>query len=147
MVIKTPLPDDVFQRWLKSKSTNDIEKVFGRKSQDISPMEVVCKEIIKTPSLVFRTTVKKSSSSKKPEKSDLYTYDELEKQKFYKFTKSISKNDWKEKSSEVMVYDKIEEITCKECGKKGILKCDKCNGTGFIVCPTCKDAKNLQCRE
>ena len=49
MVIKTPLADEVFQRWLKSKPANDIEKVFGRKPQDISAMECVGKEIVKTP--------------------------------------------------------------------------------------------------
>ena len=147
MVIKTPLADEVFQRWLKSKPANDIEKVFGRKPQDISAMECVGKEIVKTPALVFRTTAKNVSSSKKPEKSDLYTYDELEKQKFYKFSKSIPKNDWKEKNTDVMLYEKIEEVTCKDCGKKGLVKCDKCNGTGTVVCPNCKDAKSLLCKE
>ncbi len=131
MTIKAPLPDDVFERWLKSKSASDIEKKFGRKINEISPMEVVGKEIHKSPALLFRTIGRKTAVYKDSKKNLYYNYKQLEKESFYKFTSPIKQSDWKEKTSEVYLYDKIAESNCPDCAGKGVEgQCKNCKGTG-----------------
>ena len=135
MTIKAPLPDDVFERWLKSKSSADIEKKFGRKTNEISPMEVVGKEIHKSPALLYRTVGRKGSSSKKSSKKDeFFSYKQLEKEIFYKFSGKIKKSDWKEKDSEIRLHEKITESPCNDCSGKGFDgECKNCKGSGSIV--------------
>ena len=135
MTIKTPLPDDVFERWLKSKSVGDIEKKFGRKASEISPMEVVGKEIHKSPALLFRTVARKGATPKKSSKKDeIFSYKQLEKETFYKFNGPIKKSDWKEKDSEVLLHEKIAESNCPDCSGKGVDgKCKNCSGTGSLA--------------
>ena len=135
LTIKAPLPDDVFERWLKSKSAGDIEKKFGRKPTEISPMEVVGKEIHKSPALLFKTTMRKSAPpSKGSKKGDFYSYKRLEKESFYKFEGSLKQSDWKEKSTEVLIYDKIVETNCSDCSGKGVQgQCKECKGSGTLI--------------
>lgn len=148
MVIKTPLADDVFKRWLASKPSDKIKKKFGRKSSEISAMEVVGKEIHKSPALIFTSTIRKTSKSDSIKKSNkIYTYKDLSKQKFYKFNNRVNKNDWKEKNEEVTLYEKIESIACKKCQSNGYKKCRDCDGLGKIECKSCRDSKKLVCRE
>ena len=83
MVIKAPLADDVFERWLKSKSTGDVEKKFGRKVNEISPMECVGKDNHKSPALLYRTAMRKSAlTNKSSKKGELFSYKQLEKEIF-----------------------------------------------------------------
>lgn len=134
MTIKAPLPDDVFERWLKTKSASDIEKKFGRKTSEISPMEVVGKEIHKSPALLFRSIGRKGAVPKSSKKDVFYSYKQLEKETFYQFTKPIKQSEWKEKSSEVYIYNKIAESNCPECAGKGVEgQCKNCKGSGTIV--------------
>ena len=91
MTIKAPLPDDVFERWLKTKSSGDIEKKFGRKPSEISPMEVVGKDIHKSPALLFRTIGRKTSVKKQSKKDVFFSYKQLEKESFYKFSKPVKR--------------------------------------------------------
>ena len=105
MTIKAPLPDDVFERWLKSKPAGDIEKKFGRKPSEISPMEVVGKEIHKSPALLIRTLMRKTAVQKSSNKDVFYSYKQMEMETFYRFTGSVNQSEWKEKSSEIFSYD------------------------------------------
>ena len=146
MTIKAPLADDVFQKWLKTKSASDIEKKFGRKASEISAMEVVGKEIHKSPALLFRTTIKKGSTSIKKSKKDYYSYKQLEKETFYKFEKAVTSAEWKG-DDDVYLYDKIVESKCADCTGTGLDKsCKKCNGAKTIACQACADEKDLQCK-
>ena len=134
MTIKAPLADDVFDRWLKSKSASDIEKKFGRKPNEISPMEVVGKEIHKSPALLFRTVGRKTAVKKSSKKDVFYSYKQLEKETFYKFDKPVKQSEWKEKFSEVCLYDKVSESNCSDCSGKGVEgSCKNCNGSGTVV--------------
>ena len=135
MTIKAPLPDDVFERWLKSKPAGDIEKKFGRKPSEISPMEVVGKEIHKSPALLFRTSMRKTASASKSSKKDVfYSYSQLQKESFYKFASPIKQSEWKEKSTEVIMYDKVTESNCPDCAGKGVEgQCKICKGSGSII--------------
>lgn len=131
MTIKAPLADDVFERWLKSKSAGDIEKKFGRKVSEISPMEVVGKEIHKSPALLIRTLMRKTAVQKSSNKDVFYSYKQMEKETFYRFTGSVKQSEWKEKSSEIFSYDKIVESNCPECSGKGVDgQCRSCKGSG-----------------
>lgn len=145
-MVQIPLPDDVFARWLKSKSSKDIEKVFGRKPDEISPMEVVGKEIRKSPALTFKSVTKEGTSKKSGKKDLLVNYKDLRKEKFYQFPDSVSTHDWKEKQTDIMLYETIKEITCVEC-TEGLVTCKHCEGSGLVVCKNCKNIKDLQCRE
>jgi hypothetical protein len=148
MVLKTPLPDEVFQRFLKTKSEKDIEKKFGRKLKEISPMEVVGNVIHKSPALLFRSFVRKKQSSKKSSKKEYYSFRSLQKEKFYEFTKDISTNDWQSKETEVFLFKKIQNLNCSKCNGSGMeKKCKTCNGSRGITCEACKSDKDLQCKE
>ncbi|MDH5404884.1 MAG: hypothetical protein OEY49_20440 [Candidatus Heimdallarchaeota archaeon] len=144
MALKTPLPDEVFQQWLKSKPAGEIEKVFGRKPADISPMEVVGKEINKSPALFFRSKVQVSLPKAK-DSDKQYSYKQLEKEKFYHFKTKISKEDWKENDVTVYLYDQIKEVKCGKCSGHGASGCKNCNGSGKVSCDKCKDEKKLRC--
>lgn len=134
MTIKAPLPDDVFERWLKTKSSGDIEKKFGRKPNEISPMEVVGKEIHKSPALLFKTVGRKNSVKKQSKKDVFYSYKQLDKETFYKFSKPVKQSEWKSKESEVYVYDKIAESNCPDCSGKGVEgSCKNCKGSGSLT--------------
>lgn len=147
MALKTPLPDEVFQKWIKSYPSDKIEKQFGRKPSNISPMEVVGKEIVKTPALLFRSIIKSTTPPKSKDDTNFYSYKDLSKEKFYKFNKKVPKDAWKEKDVLVHLYEKIQEVQCPECKGRGALGCKKCNGAGSITCDNCKDDKKLQCKE
>lgn len=146
MTIKTPLPDEVFEKFLKSKSSKDIEKKFGRKVNYISPMEVVGKEIHKSPALLFKTVVTKKTSSKKASKKEFYTFKHIEKEKFYQFDKDIASSDWKESETDVFLYKELQDSSCSKCSGNGTKKCNKCNGSKLVVCNYCKNKKDLQCK-
>lgn len=144
--MKTPLPDEVFQSWLKNKPAKEIEKQFGRKITDISPMEVVGREIQKSPALLFRSKV---ASSNKDVKQDniKYTYQDLSRQKFYKFSRSVPKDEWKEKDAIIKRYSDAQEVNCDRCSAVGFENCKTCEGHGILVCDYCNEAKKLLCKK
>ncbi len=147
--VKSPVSDDVFEKFINKTAAKQLEKSFGVKGVkfekgNISAAETV-ENVVKSAVFFFRSELSAEKASRTYEEFEV-NQDKLSKVKFYDFPKSVNQLDWKGKEY-VPMYNSIEEINCESCNGKGYSSCKKCKGTGLIQCEKCNGSGQVKCKK
>ncbi|MFB0560433.1 MAG: hypothetical protein ACETWM_04220 [Candidatus Lokiarchaeia archaeon] len=147
MSMKSPLPDDVFSRWLARADLSNLEKLFSVKRVKFERSNISAAESVKNVEkhTVFFFHSRMEPSTTKGTEKKVVNIDELVKTTFYDFgTKQVEMMEWKDKEL-VPLYSSIKEAYCSDCDGKGYIICDKCSGSGTLECKKCKGNRNVPC--
>ncbi|NVM05094.1 MAG: hypothetical protein HWN67_22425 [Candidatus Helarchaeota archaeon] len=149
MSVKSPVSDEVFEKFLNKTTAKKLEKSFGLKGvkfekSNISTAESV-ENVVKSAVFFFRSEFSPDKASKTYEEQEV-DQNKLSKIKFYDFPKNVNQLDWKGKET-VPMYNSIEEINCKNCGGMGYNSCKKCGGSGLVQCGKCDGSGQVQCKK
>ncbi|NVM28250.1 MAG: hypothetical protein HWN65_05370 [Candidatus Helarchaeota archaeon] len=148
MPVKTPNPDDVFDKWINKMRAKDLEKKFKVKGvpfskTNISSSESV-KEVQKFTAFYFQSEKKVTTPTTAEEKfTDVKG---VGKVKFYDFTAAVDSETWKDKSK-VPLFDTLKPDNCPKCKGTGYINCKKCKGDRLVPCKKCKGKGAVQCKD
>ncbi len=125
---ESPVTDDVFEAWLSRADTNSVKRRWGLEKSYVSVAESV-ENVEKYAAFFFSSKKTSAGSSVVKGKEITVPAAKLRGMTFYKFTKALKPEDWKEKRQEVPIYD-IKLENCKKCNGRGRIDCRECKGKG-----------------
>ncbi len=148
MPIKSPNPDDIFNKWINKMSSKELEKKFKIKGvpfskSNISSSESV-KDVQKFTAFYFQSKKKVTTSAATDEK--ITDVKGVGKVKFYVFTSPVDSETWKDKSK-VPLFDTLKPEDCQKCKGTGFINCKKCKGERLVTCNKCKGKGTLKCND
>ncbi|MHA1727813.1 MAG: hypothetical protein ACTSWY_03670 [Promethearchaeota archaeon] len=146
--IKTPNADEIFNKFKeKGSRKKDLEKHYGLKKTVFNVDNVTAAEFVqgvnKEAVFFFQNKIDVKPSGK-TEVIKIH-YNKLEKVDFYKFSKPISKDEWKGDKT-VPMYETLKPVRCTECNGTGKVNCEKCGGEGTVKCPDCNGTGSIDCK-
>lgn len=142
VLIKSPNSDAIWAKWKhKNVQSQKLEKHYGIKGavfkiDDITAAEFV--QAVKKGSLLYyEKTMEIKPSAVKP-RTERTTLKKIEKVKFYSFSGTLVKDEWKGDTT-VPMYDSLVKENCPKCKGAGGTPCKKCGGTKLLTCPDCSN--------
>ncbi len=138
--VQSPSPDDVFKKWLESKDSQTLSRLFSASGVVISRSDISAADNVKSVErhLMGVIRVKTIPTHAMKLKEKVVNYKQLERVTFY--AKETSEDVPILKTLKLQVCDKCNgggEITCKTCGGEGYITCERCGGAGQVTCERC----------